>query len=215
MVISDEIYEHCTFGSKPFVPMGVFGEIAPVMTLGGISKRWMVPGWRLGWIAMTDPKGILRKKKVSYASHWLILCGKINLVNAFPFLFLLYIHLATEVFHFSDIDFWGHHNLSWHLSRPCSNRSGQYPELLFEASIHITCNWWHIKHEQGAVPQIIANTDDAFFRNAMNTMRKAAEICYQKLKGIECITCPHKPEGSMFVMVSAEYTNATLSIYGI
>jgi len=67
MVICDEIYEHCTFGSKPFVPMGVFGEIAPVVTLGGISKRWMVPGWRLGWIAMTDPKGILRKKKVFHS----------------------------------------------------------------------------------------------------------------------------------------------------
>jgi aspartate/methionine/tyrosine aminotransferase len=67
MVISDEIYEHCAFGSKPFVPMGVFGEVAPVVTLGGISKRWMVPGWRLGWIAMTDPKGVLRKKKVYHA----------------------------------------------------------------------------------------------------------------------------------------------------
>ncbi|KAG0538219.1 hypothetical protein BDA96_03G216500 [Sorghum bicolor] len=119
MVICDEIYEHCTFGSKPFVPMGVFGEIAPVVTLGGISKRWMVPGWRLGWIAMTDPKGILRKKK-------------------------------------------------------------------------------------GAIPQIIANTDDVFFTNAMNTMREAAEICYQRLKCMECITCPHKPEGSMFVMVELD-----------
>ena len=66
MVISDEVYEHFVFGSKPFVPMGVFGKIAPVVTLGGISKRWMVPGWKLGWIAMTDPKGTLRKKKVSY-----------------------------------------------------------------------------------------------------------------------------------------------------
>jgi tyrosine aminotransferase len=47
--------------------MGVFGEIAPVVTLGGISKRWRVPGWRLGWIAMTDPKGILRKKKVFHS----------------------------------------------------------------------------------------------------------------------------------------------------
>ncbi|RLN29680.1 hypothetical protein C2845_PM05G21920 [Panicum miliaceum] len=64
MVISDEVYEHFVFGSKPFVPMGVFGEIAPVVTLGGISKRWMVPGWKLCWIAMTDPKGVLRKKKI-------------------------------------------------------------------------------------------------------------------------------------------------------
>lgn len=63
-MISDEVYDHCAFGSKPFVPMGVFGEIAPVVTIGGISKRWMVPGWRLGWIAATDPKGVLRDKNV-------------------------------------------------------------------------------------------------------------------------------------------------------
>jgi aspartate/methionine/tyrosine aminotransferase len=44
--------------------MGVFGETVPVITLGAISKRWAVPGWRLGWIATCDPKGILRKTKV-------------------------------------------------------------------------------------------------------------------------------------------------------
>jgi tyrosine aminotransferase len=64
------VYGHCVFGSKPFVPMGVFGATAPVVTMGGISKRWMVPGWRLGWIAATDPKGILRNKKVpNYVSQ--------------------------------------------------------------------------------------------------------------------------------------------------
>ncbi|KAG0538220.1 hypothetical protein BDA96_03G216500 [Sorghum bicolor] len=139
MVICDEIYEHCTFGSKPFVPMGVFGEIAPVVTLGGISKRWMVPGWRLGWIAMTDPKGILRKKKILES-------------------IIIYRGISVD------------------------------PAAII----------------QGAIPQIIANTDDVFFTNAMNTMREAAEICYQRLKCMECITCPHKPEGSMFVMVELD-----------
>jgi len=137
MVISDEVYEHFVFGSKPFVPMGVFGEIAPVVTLGGISKRWMVPGWKLGWIAMTDPKGILRKKKI-FAS------------------IIVYRGISVD------------------------------PAAIV----------------QGAIPQIIANTDETFFTNAMNVMRETAEICYLKLKGIKGVTCPHKPEGSMFVMVS-------------
>jgi aspartate/methionine/tyrosine aminotransferase len=44
--------------------MGVFGETVPIITLGAISKRWAVPGWRLGWIAVCDPKGILRKTEV-------------------------------------------------------------------------------------------------------------------------------------------------------
>ncbi|KAM3352151.1 hypothetical protein ACQJBY_023804 [Aegilops geniculata] len=140
MVISDEVYGHCVFGSKPFVPMGVFGETAPVVTLGGISKRWMVPGWRLGWIAASDPKVVLRDKKViqSIISY----CG----ISVDPVTFV-----------------------------------------------------------QGAIPQIIAKTDEAFFENAMNVMREAAEICYQKLNDdIDCITCPHKPEGSMVVMVKLD-----------
>ncbi|KAK1567069.1 hypothetical protein Q3G72_007738 [Acer saccharum] len=64
MVISDEVYQHLTFGSTPFVPMGVFGSIVPVVTLGSISKRWMVPGWQLGWLVTSDPNGILQKSGI-------------------------------------------------------------------------------------------------------------------------------------------------------
>ncbi|KAH8502288.1 hypothetical protein H0E87_013836 [Populus deltoides] len=60
LVVADEVYGHIVFGSKPFVPMGVFGSTVPVITLGSISKRWMVPGWRLGWLVTSDPTGLLQ-----------------------------------------------------------------------------------------------------------------------------------------------------------
>ncbi|XP_027356650.1 probable aminotransferase TAT2 isoform X1 [Abrus precatorius] len=64
IVISDEVYGHLAFGANPFVPMGVFGSIVPVLTLGSLSKRWIVPGWRLGWFVTNDPCGTFRKPKV-------------------------------------------------------------------------------------------------------------------------------------------------------
>lgn len=63
-MISDEVYGRLAFGSNPFVPMGMFSSIVPVLTLGSISKTWIVPGWRLGWIVKNDPKGILEKTGV-------------------------------------------------------------------------------------------------------------------------------------------------------
>ncbi|TKY48887.1 aminotransferase TAT2 [Spatholobus suberectus] len=60
-VISDEVYAHVAFGSKPFVPMGEFSSIVPVITIGSLSKRWFIPGWRIGWIATCDPHGIVQK----------------------------------------------------------------------------------------------------------------------------------------------------------
>ena len=63
-MIADEVYDHLTFGSNPFVPMGVFGNIVPVITVGSISKRWIVPGWRLGWLVINDPCGVFANAKV-------------------------------------------------------------------------------------------------------------------------------------------------------
>ncbi|KAL5730467.1 zinc-finger protein [Ranunculus cassubicifolius] len=136
VVISDEVYDHLTFGSNPFVPMGVFGSIAPVLTLGSISKRWIVPGWRLGWIVATDPNGVLKKTKV--------------------------------------LD-----NITGFLNISCD------PATFI----------------QGAIPHILQNTKADFFNKIIGLLRQSADICYDEIKDIKCISCPHKPEGSMFVMV--------------
>ncbi|KAF2550616.1 hypothetical protein F2Q68_00037521 [Brassica cretica] len=45
---------------NPFVPMGIFASIVPVVTLGSISKGWLVPGWRIGWMAMNDPSNVFK-----------------------------------------------------------------------------------------------------------------------------------------------------------
>lgn len=69
IVIADEVYGHLTFGANPFVPMGVFGSIVPILTLGSLSKRWIVPGWRLGWFVINDPCGNFRHLKVLFSPN--------------------------------------------------------------------------------------------------------------------------------------------------
>ncbi|KAJ0715622.1 putative aminotransferase, class I/classII, tyrosine/nicotianamine aminotransferase [Helianthus annuus] len=76
VVIADEVYGHLAFGANPFVPMGVFGSMVPVLTLGSLSKRWIVPGWRLGWFVMTDPNAIFKNAKtVERLKKYFDICG--------------------------------------------------------------------------------------------------------------------------------------------
>ncbi|XVE49967.1 hypothetical protein DITRI_Ditri01bG0124100 [Diplodiscus trichospermus] len=64
LVIGDEAYDNLAFGSTPYVPVRALGSTAPVLTLGSISKRWIVPGWRLGWLVTSDPNGILQESGI-------------------------------------------------------------------------------------------------------------------------------------------------------
>ena len=75
MVISDEVYKHTIYGENPFVPMGIFASIVPVVTLGSVSKGWLVPGWRIGWMAMHDPNNVFKTTGVGFLvlDHTLIL----------------------------------------------------------------------------------------------------------------------------------------------
>ncbi|GAB4849469.1 hypothetical protein Ancab_004263 [Ancistrocladus abbreviatus] len=136
VVVADEVYGHLAFGSKPFVPMGVFGSIVPVLTLGSLSKRWIVPGWRLGWFAITDPSGMFKNPKI---------------VERLKKYFDIYGGPATFI--------------------------------------------------QAAVPHILEETNEVFFRKTINTLKQTSGLCFAAIKEIPCLICPHKPEGSMAVMV--------------
>lgn len=54
---------------------------------------------------------------------------------------------------------------------------------------------------QAAVPAILGQTNELFFKKTINTLKHSSDICCDRIKEIPCISCPHKPEGSMAVMV--------------
>ncbi|KAF2283479.1 hypothetical protein GH714_010393 [Hevea brasiliensis] len=135
MVIADEVYAHLTFGSTPYVRMGTFGPIVPVLSLGSISKRWIVPGWRIGWLVTSDANGILKNSGV--------VDSILSCLNLTP-------DPATFI--------------------------------------------------QGALSEILENTKKDFFLKTISLLREAVDTCYDMIQGNPYITCPMKPEGSMFIM---------------
>lgn len=52
-IIADEVYAGMTF-DKRFVPVAEVATEVPVFSVGALSKRWLVPGWRLGWVCVHD-----------------------------------------------------------------------------------------------------------------------------------------------------------------
>ena len=50
-MIADEIYQDVAFDG-PLAPIGSLNPEAPVISLSGLSKGYLAPGWRTGWLAI-------------------------------------------------------------------------------------------------------------------------------------------------------------------
>ncbi|XP_015908737.1 tyrosine aminotransferase [Parasteatoda tepidariorum] len=53
-IIADEIYEHFVFPGEEFYPIASMSLSVPILTCSGLTKRFLVPGWRMGWILIHD-----------------------------------------------------------------------------------------------------------------------------------------------------------------
>lgn len=53
-IIADEIYEHFVFPGNEYHSVSSLSKNVPVLSCGGLTKRFVVPGWRLGWIIVHD-----------------------------------------------------------------------------------------------------------------------------------------------------------------
>jgi tyrosine aminotransferase len=68
VVVTDEVYENMTFNNIKFQRVTDVNEDVPVITCGGIPKRYVVPGWRCGWVVVFDRKRILEKAVSCFVS---------------------------------------------------------------------------------------------------------------------------------------------------
>lgn len=54
VVLSDEIYDRLLF-TGTHVPTATLATDVPIITLNGLSKAYLAPGWRVGWLAFSTP----------------------------------------------------------------------------------------------------------------------------------------------------------------
>merc|ERR1712112_113214 len=53
-IIADEIYDNFVFPGQTYVPIASLTSTVPILSCGGLTKRFLVPGWRMGWIVIYD-----------------------------------------------------------------------------------------------------------------------------------------------------------------
>ncbi|XP_040265060.1 tyrosine aminotransferase [Bufo bufo] len=61
-ILADEIYGDMVFEYGAFQGLAPLSTNVPVLSCGGLAKRWLVPGWRMGWILIHDQKDIFGKE---------------------------------------------------------------------------------------------------------------------------------------------------------
>jgi len=55
VIFSDEIYDKLTFDGAEHIATASLADDVPMVTLGGLSKTFVAPGWRIGWAIMSGP----------------------------------------------------------------------------------------------------------------------------------------------------------------
>ncbi len=61
IVFADEIYDKLIFDpNEKHVSIATLAADVPIVTFNGLSKAYLVPGWRIGWAIGTGPREVLR-----------------------------------------------------------------------------------------------------------------------------------------------------------
>nr|XP_036218287.1 tyrosine aminotransferase-like isoform X2 [Bactrocera oleae] len=72
-IIADEIYEHLVFPGSKFLAISSLSKNVPILTCSGTTKRFLVPGWRMGWIIVHDRENRLAQAVIGLKN----MCGRI------------------------------------------------------------------------------------------------------------------------------------------
>jgi alanine-synthesizing transaminase len=61
IIFADEIYDKLILDDDEHIAMASVAPDVPVVTLGGLSKNYLVPGWRIGWGIVSGEAAVVRQ----------------------------------------------------------------------------------------------------------------------------------------------------------
>ena len=81
-IIADEIYADMVFRGQEFLALSDLSMDVPIVTIGGLAKQFVVPGWRIGWIVFNDREGRLAEAKAGANRLTQVILGANTLCQA-------------------------------------------------------------------------------------------------------------------------------------
>ncbi|RKP07642.1 tyrosine aminotransferase [Thamnocephalis sphaerospora] len=82
LVIADEIYCDLVFSGQQFYPMATLTSTVPILAVGGLAKKYLVPGWRVGWILIHDRANLLADVRSGLNSLSQMILGANSVIQA-------------------------------------------------------------------------------------------------------------------------------------
>lgn len=80
-IIADEVYGDMAFPGNECYYMAELSDNVPILSCNALSKRFMLPGWRFGWIAIHDPKDHIKNIRLGFTDLTTRILGPNSLVQ--------------------------------------------------------------------------------------------------------------------------------------
>eukprot|EP01116_Phalansterium_solitarium_P010982 TRINITY_DN26592_c0_g1_i1.p1 TRINITY_DN26592_c0_g1~~TRINITY_DN26592_c0_g1_i1.p1 ORF type:complete len:421 (+),score=54.83 TRINITY_DN26592_c0_g1_i1:132-1394(+) len=81
-IISDEIYADMVFEGTTFHALAALSTNVPILTVGGLAKMFVAPGWRVGWILVHDRHGLFDEVRQGLLRLSQVILGANTLVQS-------------------------------------------------------------------------------------------------------------------------------------
>eukprot|EP00484_Ammonia_sp_Unknown_P019108 CAMPEP_0197031618 /NCGR_PEP_ID=MMETSP1384-20130603/10572_1 /TAXON_ID=29189 /ORGANISM="Ammonia sp." /LENGTH=546 /DNA_ID=CAMNT_0042461175 /DNA_START=45 /DNA_END=1685 /DNA_ORIENTATION=+ len=86
-IISDDVYSEMVYDSNlanrnKAYSLAALSRKVPILTVNGLSKQYLVPGWRVGWIVIHDPIGAFVKVRTALQKLSTVLLGPNTLIQS-------------------------------------------------------------------------------------------------------------------------------------